>query len=68
MAKDSDFQYNRAQWPIGTKVRYIGSRTKHRGQVGTIVGHRPTRGLWVEFPTGRGSISITFAQRLSGHA
>lgn len=54
-------------WPMGTVVKYTGTRiSEHAGQSGEIVGYRPTSGLWVKFPNGRGSISVKQAEIVSG--
>jgi len=46
--------------PLHSIVRYTGKRTEHAGQVGEVIGYRgPTTGLWVKFPSGTGSISLT---------
>jgi hypothetical protein len=54
-------------WPIGTMVKYTGTRVaEHVGQAGQIVGYRPASGLWIKFPSGRGSISVKQAEIVSG--
>jgi hypothetical protein len=63
-ASDSTkFTFDPKAWPMGTMVKYTGTRnSEHAGQQGPIVGYRPTSGLWVKFPTGRGSISVKQAE------
>ena len=57
------FTFDPKAWPMGTMVKYTGTRvSEHAGQQGPIVGYRPTSGIWVKFPTGRGSISVKQAQ------
>ena len=52
-----------ASIPIGAVIRYTGKRTQYAGQVGTVTGYRgPTTGLWVQFPSGKGSISVKGAE------
>jgi hypothetical protein len=56
------FSFNPSDWPIGSTVRYTAERVSdHKGMTGTIVGYRPTSGLWVKFPHGKGSISVKSA-------
>jgi hypothetical protein len=66
-ASDSTkFTFDPKAWPMGTMVKYTGTRnSEHAGQQGPIVGYRPTSGLWVKFPNGRGSISVKQAELIS---
>jgi hypothetical protein len=66
-ASDSTkFTFDPKAWPMGTMVKYTGTRnSEHTGQQGPIVGYRPTSGLWVKFPNGRGSISVKQTELVS---
>jgi len=66
-AKESRFSFNPKDYPVGAKVEYTGERVAERvgNKVGIILGHRPTNGLWVKFPNGKGSISVKFAKVLA---
>ena len=46
------------KYPLGTVVTYTGGRVPGRqGESGPVVGYRDGNGLWVDFPSGRGSIT-----------
>jgi len=61
--KKAKFNFDTNLWPMGAKVAYTAERVaEHKGMTGTIVGYRPTNGLWVKFPNGKGSISVKTAK------
>jgi hypothetical protein len=64
---ESKLSFKKADWPLNAKVEYTGERvSEHKGMSGVIVGYRPTNGLWVKFPNGKGSISIKQAKLVGG--
>lgn len=65
-ADPSRFNFNIRNWPIGMRVRYVGQRVpEHTGKIGTVVGYRPTNGLYVKFAHRTGSISHIMAERVT---
>lgn len=67
VSDSTKFTFDPKAWPIGTMVKYTGTRVaEHAGQAGQIVGYRPASGLWIKFPSGRGSISVKQAEIVSG--
>jgi hypothetical protein len=64
---ESKLSFKKSDWPLQAKVQYTAQRVaEHVGMTGVIIGYRPTNGLWVRFPNGKGSISVKTAKLLGG--